>query len=168
MTSHGKRSVNPVDEDNSTAVMISNVAFPLIDELFPANSYHPVKVILELGRYFVELVFALCSRIYSVRVDADERRHYFISKGVRGFLKDTLLCGETLLPVPLRIGGGFIPTDSDNKSCRIQNKSRCKKYGLFSSTVHVPSGEDFDVVCPNYLLPNLTEGSWLKFDRIRA
>ena len=168
MTSYGTRSVNPHDKDEATAAMIADVVCPLIDELFPTDADHPVQVISEPGRYFVESAFALCSRIYSVRVDADGRRHYFIAQGVRGVFKDVLLCGETFLPVPLRIGDGIVPTDSDTNGCRVQNEERCEKDELFPSTVHGPSGEDFDVVCPDSLLPNLIEGDWLTFDRMGA
>ena len=71
MTSYGKCSVTPGDKDKATAAMIANVVSPLIDELLPVNEYHNGQVISEPGQYFVELKFALCIQIYSVRVDAD-------------------------------------------------------------------------------------------------
>ena len=111
MTSYVKLSVNPGDEDYSTVAMINDLVCPLIDELFPSNAEHPIQVILDPGQHFMKLVFTICSRIYSVRVDADRRWNYFIAQGVRGFFKYVLFCGDTLLSVPLSIGDEIIPTD---------------------------------------------------------
>ena len=111
---------------------------------------------------------ALCSRIYSVRLDADARRHYFITQGVQGVFKYVLLCGNNFVPFPLSIGDGIMTTDSDTGSYQVQNEERCKKYELFPSTAHGPSGEYFDVVRPDFILPNFIEGDCITFDWMGA
>ena len=168
MISYGRPSVTPVNEDEATALIIANLVCLLIYELFPSSAYHPIQVVLDHKRYILEPVFALaftiCSLICSVRVDVDVHRKYFISQGVREVFKYVILCGETFLPVPLMVGDGIMPTESDTNSCCVNNKWRCNKDELFLITVHGPSGGDFDVVFPDSILSNLKEMDRLRFD----
>ena len=138
------------EENEETAAKIAKVVVPLLDQLFPAD----VQVISEPGRYFVEAAFALCSRIYSLRVDKDENgtetRHYFIAQGVEGVFKDVILCGEEFVPLPLRMASMAKERDE-----------------VVDSVVHGPSGEGYDVVC-KHKLPKLSVGDWLIWDRMGA
>lgn len=158
------------DKDNDqtqTTLKIAQVITPLLDELFPANvddddnnnNNTNLEIISEPGRYFVEGAFALCSRIYRVRVDRDsmggEKRHYSIAQGVQGVFKDCLLCSETFIPIPLSMND--IPPTNTNETVE-----------CIPSTIHGPSGEEYDVICRDYPLPVLEVGDWLIFDRLGA
>eukprot|EP00523_Entomoneis_sp_CCMP467_P011175 CAMPEP_0168728484 /NCGR_PEP_ID=MMETSP0724-20121128/5706_1 /TAXON_ID=265536 /ORGANISM="Amphiprora sp., Strain CCMP467" /LENGTH=568 /DNA_ID=CAMNT_0008775327 /DNA_START=162 /DNA_END=1868 /DNA_ORIENTATION=+ len=169
----------PQLESEDTAAKIAEVVAPLIDELFPASrnandddesssaaagsTNCPIHIISEPGRYFVEEAFCLCCRIYGMRIDHDDdegenkkstvRRHYFIAHGTQGVFKDVLLCGETFTPSPLQM---------------TKQKEEGEKQLLIPSTVHGPSGEAYDIVCPDIMLPELNIGDWLVFDRVGA
>ena len=78
-------NTNDDDDDDDagveTTARIAEAVTPLLDELFPtmpdaSSSTIPkctsnVQIISEPGRYFVEGAFALCSRIYRVRVEEE-------------------------------------------------------------------------------------------------
>eukprot|EP00977_Amphora_coffeiformis_P008202 scaffold1834_cov175-Amphora_coffeaeformis.AAC.8 len=134
---HGK-------EHESTA-QIAKAVTPLLRELF--RNDNQMKFVAEPGRYFVEAAFAFCSRIYKVshevkEVDGAPHYHYYIAQGVQGVFKDTVLCGETFTPQALCMES-TIWNDTPE---------------VFASTVHGPSGEDYDLVCPNIDLPQLQNG----------
>ena len=140
--------INGSDEPiggKDTAANIANTVMPLLDKLFPGDD---VQFIAEPGRYFVEAAFALCSRIYRVRVDEQGYRHYYIAQGVQGVFKDCVLCNESFVPIPLRL------RDTSDETA--------------ISTVHGSSGEAYDVICKEYPLPILEVGDWLLFDRMGA
>ena len=148
-------SNDAISEEETTA-SIALAVTPLLEELFPLDDSR-VNIISEPGRYFVEAAYAVCSRIYSVRVEKDENdvqvhRHYYIAQGVQGVFKDVLLCGEEFIPIPLKM-----------ETSREENSEP-----LCASTVHGPSGRDFDIVCKARLLPKLNVGDWLLFDRMGA
>jgi len=111
------------------------------------------------GRYFVEGAFALCSRIYRVDHEGVDKRHYFIAQGVQGVFKDCLLCSEIFVPIPLSL---------DDCSTDDYHNNSSEKDKLIQSTVHGPSGEDYDIICRDYPLPLLNIGDWLIFDRLGA
>jgi len=147
-------SVDAVPEEE-TAAKIASAVMPLVDKLFPKTKSN-VQIISEPGRYFVEAAYAVCSRIYSVRVDRDENdievhRHYYIAQGVQGVFKDVVLCGEEFLPIPLKM-----------------NQSQQEDEIVCVSTVHGPTSEEFDIVCKALPLPKLEVGDWLIFDRMGA
>lgn len=146
-----------IGEHDSTA-LIAQAVTPLLRDVFQHDK--TVQFVAEPGRYFVEAAFALCSRIYKVlRSDGKDGKphfHYFISHGVKGVFKDTVLCGETFTPKAL-----CVESTRDESSCD-------KSTELFASTVHGPSGEDYDLVCPNIHLPKLEVSDWLLFDRMGA
>lgn len=162
--------------EQETALKISEAVVPLLEELYPTSGSNndgglskgsDFLFIAEPGRYFVEAAFALCSRIYRVKIvegkqgadgsSQEEHRHYYIGQGVQGVFKDCILCGESFLPVPLAIESAG--DDSENS-----------REGLdpVPCTVHGPSGEDYDVVCRDHPLPPLEVGDWLLFDRMGA
>eukprot|EP00957_Ditylum_brightwellii_P087489 6659825-Ditylum_brightwellii.AAC.1 len=173
-------------EEEETASKIAQVVTPLLDKLFPLNlqdndnqtpSLSSLNIISEPGRYFVEAAFALCSRIYSVRLEEGDfdngrrqRRHYYIAQGVHGVFKDALLCDESFVPIPLRIGDedddDYVELN-DNDTFPVATHTTSEEE-LYHSTVHGPSGEVFDVVCPDCQLPGLNVGDWLIFDRMGA
>jgi ornithine decarboxylase len=149
----GDETVDEATEDSETTVKIADIVTPLLDELYPVDSSH-VQVISEPGRYFVESAFALCSRIYRVVVDPESgHRHYYIAQGVQGVFKDCVLCGESFLPIPLALES---PSDGESAA------------SVVPSTVHGPSGEDYDIICRDHPLPVLQAGDWLIFDRMGA
>jgi len=153
-------------EEEETAAKIAATVMPVLKELYNyphgSDSQNPFQVIAEPGRYFVEAAFALCARIYRIRVVDDgeggqQQRHYYIAHGVKSLFKDCVLCGESFLPVPYRVN----EDEDDGDSARSATLVPC--------TVHGPSGdEEFDVVCRNYPLPPLDVGDWLIFDRMGA
>jgi len=162
-----------IDAEIETASKIASVVSPLIDRLFPQSessllgpghpSRHAIDIISEPGRYFVEEAFSLCSRIYRIEIEYENGssqsgnaiwRHYYIAQGVQGVFKDVLLCGEKFTPIPLRMMGGHGQKEGTNE--------------LIPSTVHGPSGEEYDIICPNHPLPELHVGDWLVFDRMGA
>ena len=153
---------------DETAAKIATEVVPLLDELVPTNC--GVEIISEPGRYFVEAAFALCSRIYSKRVEVSRgggsdatphtTRHYYISQGVQGVFKDVVLCNETFVPVPLRM-----TTTTTTTTTTTENGESPES--LVDSVVHGPSGEDYDVVC-RMKLPVLEVGDWLIWDRMGA
>lgn len=161
------------DEDgNETAAGVAAVVMPALRELYPRGWGEEVEVIAEPGRYFVEAAFALCSRIYRVRVvdrgegegageqqpaAAGQHRHYYIAHGVQSVFKDCILCGESFTPIPYRVGGTNGKRGDDKE-----------EEGLVRCTVHGPSGDESDVVCRDHLLPPLEVGDWLLFDRMGA
>jgi len=159
------------EEGQETVFKIAQVVNPLLDELFPVDE-SPIQIISEPGRYFVEAAFAYCSRIYTTKIktgkDGINRRHYYIAQGVQGLFKDVLLCGENFTPIPIRVDEeNKYQHDStvDNLVC---NASSLKDAKEFPSSIHGPSGEEFDVVCADCNLPELTIGDWLVFDRVGA
>ena len=137
-----------------TTADIAAAVSPLLDKLFPDES--KVHIIAEPGRYFVEGAFALCSRIYRVALEEENggilRRHYYLAHGVTGVFKDVILCGESFVPIPLILD-----------EHRVMDESL-----LLPTTVHGPSGEEYDMVCRDCELPTLEEGDWLLFDRMGA
>ena len=141
------------DGDHESTAHIANAVTPLLDELFTDNDH--IRFVAEPGRYFVEAAFALCSRIYNVmKVEKEDQAthfRYFIAHGVQGVFKDKLLCDETFTPQALRVASASI-----------------KSTEVFHSTVHGPSGEDYDVICSGIELPQLQIGDWLLFDRMGA
>lgn len=142
--------------EEETTAQIASVLMPLVDKLFPEEE-SSVQIISEPGRYFVEAAYAVCSRIYSVRVEKDENgtqihRHYYIAQGVQGVFKDVMLCGEEFVPIPLKM----------DESRRQEDET------TYLSTVHGPSSQDFDIVCKALSLPRLEVGDWLIFDRMGA
>lgn len=150
----GNSTLNVENTEGETTAKIASVVTPLLDKLFPEEGQ--VQIIAEPGRYFVEAAFALCTRIYSVQVTKDENcqevcRHYYIAQGVQGVFKDALLCGEDFFPIPLKM-----------------DQSQDKDEDICTSTVHGPSGEEFDIVCAEHELPRLEVGDWLIFDRMGA
>lgn len=144
----GTKQIQEMPDTNGdkveTAADVAAAVVPLVDELSTAS----LQFIAEPGRYFVEAAFVLCSRIYRTRVDDKGSRHYYIAHGVQGLFKDCVLCGESFWPIPY------------STSHPLQ--------GSASSTVHGPSGEDYDVICIDYPLPILDIGDWLIFDRMGA
>lgn len=142
------------EQDESTA-RIAQAVTPLLRHLFEGSD-HRIQFVAEPGRYFVEAAFALCSRIYKVKVVSGENGsdsyHYYIAHGVQGVFKDILLCGEVFTPQALPL-----VTLADAKLPR-----------LFPSVVHGPSGQEYDLVCPAVDLPLLQVGDWLLFDRMGA
>jgi ornithine decarboxylase len=165
------------DQDGETARKVAETVRPVLEQLYPSiaqenegpaststlySSAAPIQFMAEPGRYFVEAAFALCSRIYRVKVeevsDDDDggrtnkrqHRHYYIGQGVQGLFKDCVLCGESFLPVPYSIEPDREANDS------------------VPCTIHGPSGEEYDVVCRDYLLPPLEVDDWLIFDRMGA
>lgn len=144
-----------VTQESETTAKIANIVTPLLDELYPVDTSH-VQIISEPGRYFVEGAFALCSRIYRVVVEPESaRRHYYIAQGVQGVFKDCVLCGESFLPIPLALER---PSDGEG----------APPSAVVPTTVHGPSGEDYDIICRDYPLPVLQTGDWLIFDRMGA
>lgn len=167
-----------VDTKDATASQIAAVVTPLVDELFPEDT-SPIGIISEPGRYFVEAAFALCCRIYSARGEDlsnqsahdshADRRHYYIAQGVHGVFKDVLLCGETFIPIALPLEEKMDVYDDSDSKCLPTSKTAVHDDAvLCPSTVHGPSGEDFDVVCRDCLLPRLKVGDWLIFDNMGA
>lgn len=147
---HSRDNQDDGEEEGETALKIAQAVNPVLDKLC-----RDFQVIAEPGRYFVEAAFALCSRIYRLQVDRlanGEHRHYYIAQGVQGLFKDCVLCGESFLPIP----------------CRVNDPSTLVDKAKVPSTVHGPSGEEFDIICKNYLLPPLEVGDWLIFDRMGA
>ena len=143
-----------VPQDDVTAAKIAQVVTPRLHELLDdaASKEQPIMCIAEPGRYFVEAAYVLCSRIYRVQTSNDGSRHYYIAQGVQGVFKDCLLCHETYVPIPLSL-----QTDLSLQSENVP------------STIHGPSGEDYDVICRDYPLPALLGvGDWLLFDRMGA
>jgi ornithine decarboxylase len=156
------------EQDGETARKVAETVVPVLEQLYPSSNVNdkgststsaPVQFMAEPGRYFVEAAFALCSRIYRVKVEelcdddgANKRqhRHYYIGQGVQGLFKDCILCGESFLPVPYSIQPDREAKDS------------------VPCTIHGPSGEEYDVVCRDYLLPPLEVDDWLIFDRMGA
>jgi ornithine decarboxylase len=166
-TSTGGSDLNASDSnienygDEATAHQISSVVTPLLDDLFPVAKT-PLRIISEPGRYFVEAAFVYCARIYSVKAgDTDGKRHYYIAQGVHGLFKDVLLCNEVFIPTPL-----MIRYDEEGRASI--DKERSDDHQLLNSVVHGPSGEDFDIICNDCQLPNLTIGDFLIFDRMGA
>ncbi len=166
-TSTGGSDLNASDSnienygDEATAHQISSVVTPLLDDLFPIAKT-PLRIISEPGRYFVEAAFVYCARIYSVKAgDTDGKRHYYIAQGVHGLFKDVLLCNEVFIPTPL-----MIRYDEEGRASI--DKERSDDHQLLNSVVHGPSGEDFDIICNDCQLPNLTIGDFLIFDRMGA
>ncbi len=149
------------DPSTETAYKIAQVVSPLVDELFPKTSEMKIDIISEPGRYFVEAAFAYCAKIYSVKCmkqngdSGDVQYHYYIAQGVQGLFKDVILCNELFTPLPLSMSGDDINDYQGERN-------------VFPSTVHGPSGESFDIVSSNCLLPKLTVGDWLLFDRMGA
>lgn len=165
------------DSETETASKIAAVVGPLVGELFPDDQTPPIHIISEPGRYFVEAAFALCSRIYSIRIEpADSnttdnevgRRNYYIAQGVQGLFKDVLLCGETFLPIPLKVDETDTEIGVRAASNNLHQSRISESETLYPSTVHGPSGETFDVVCRDCFLPQLKVGDWLIFDRMGA
>jgi len=157
------------------------------DEDDTADVNPPLQIIAEPGRYFVEAAFAYCARIYTTRIEdgtggEGKRYHYYIAQGVRGLFKDVLLCGETFTPIPLVVDEERIynhrstidtntTTDDTTEMEPTEEKdtqSHPQSRVLYSSTVHGPSGEKFDIVCHDCCLPALKIGDWLIFDRMGA
>lgn len=134
------------EETTETAAQIAEAVNPALKRLF---SQDDVDVIAEPGRYFVEAAFILCSRIYRVKTDENGHRHYYIAHGVQGVFKDRVLCDETFTPLPL----------FPNAEGQVEQST---------STVYGPSGDSFDVICPEITLPVLQVGDWLMFDRMGA
>jgi len=147
-------------EKEETVSNIATVVSPLLDDIFPRGDSE-VCIISEPGRYFVESAFALCSRIYCSQSDSEGIRHYYIAQGVHGVFKDVILCGEQFCPIPLRC------SDHDS-NCYKTGISEPHNEALFRSTVHGPSGDEFDIVCIDCLLPQLEPGDCLIFDRMGA
>lgn len=150
----GNSTVDVETTEQETTADIASVVTPLLEQLFPQEDN--IEIISEPGRYFVEAAFVLCSRIYSVQVEKDENcqevcRHYYIAQGVQGVFKDALLCGENFVPISLQMD----PLQQDHED-------------ICASTVHGPSGEDFDIICTRHELPRLEVGDWLIFDRMGA
>ena len=159
-------------DSQETAANIAMAVTPLIEELFPSqrDTTQAVHIISEPGRYFVEEAFCLCSRIYRIQVDDEgdtdnidtstrtsmARRHYYIAQGVQGVFKDCVLCNETFTPTPLKMASAETAEASSSSNT------------LLPSTVHGPSGKDYDVICPDLLLPELVVGDWLVFDCMGA
>ena len=146
---------NATKLESSTA-KIAEAVRPVLAQL--VQEHDDWHFVAEPGRYFVEAAFALCSRIYKKYTTDDhngdkdgKRRHYYIAHGVQGVFKDTLLCGEVFVPEALRI-------ESAERGVST----------TFPSTVHGPSGEVYDIVCADMLLPDLEVGDWLVFDRMGA
>lgn len=172
---------NIKDENNvRTTKNIANVITPLLDKLFPSSVCPSIGIISEPGRYFVETAFIYCARIYSVRTEeysryiehssrestdshAQIRRHYYIAQGVQGIFKDVNLCGKTFNPIPLKIDHKSV--DSDIYTSKTLSRL---SYPIYDTTVYGPSGNDFDIVCLNCMLPILNVGDWLLFDRMGA
>lgn len=152
----GESCASPKEVES--AHKIAAVVTPLVNRLFPSGESN-IRVISEPGRYFVESAFALCSRVYCSRSDAKGRRHYYIAQGVQGVFKDVLLCGEKFCPIPLQW---------DSHGSPEHNGTIEKNTELFPSIVHGPSGNDYDTVCDDCLLPHLKVGDWLVFDRMGA
>jgi ornithine decarboxylase len=145
------------EEEHSTAA-IAAVVTPLLAQRCADASQPPLHCVAEPGRYFVEASFALCSRIYMRRMDENDGRcHYYIPHGVQGVFKDALLCNEVFVPEALRIASA---PDNNNKDATTTTTYPC--------TIHGPSGEDYDIVCPHVQLPQLQVGDWLLFDRMGA
>ncbi len=151
-----------------------------------------IEIISEPGRYFVEGAFIYCARIYSAKVDGVDgcgdpnmrmdgstsstvsprtcsRRHYYIAQGVQGLFKDVLLCDETFTPTPLKV---VMTTHTnhphDDEDFKSDSKSDDRPPLLIPSTIHGPSGEEFDIVSKDCMLPELNVGDWLIFDRMGA
>ena len=164
-----KQMSTKYDPSTETAYKIAQVVSPLIDELYPPNE-SKMDIISEPGRYFVEAAFAYCAKIYSVKTTTDERSrgeegvverlryHYYIAQGVQGLFKDVILCNEVFTPIPLHMSIG-----NNNSGNSEQHEEE-----WFISVVHGPSGESFDIVCSECLLPKLNVGDWLLFDRMGA
>ncbi len=162
------------EAETETAYKIAQGVSPLVDELFPKEEQ--IEIISEPGRYFVEAAFAYCARIYSVKKavhpdqtdigtkgtgtstnDGSHRNHYYIAQGVQGLFKDVILCDEIFTPIPLQIEEG-----------KPKQQNEEEKRQMYSNVVHGPSGEDFDIVCKDCMLPEMNEGDWLLFDRMGA
>jgi ornithine decarboxylase len=176
LTSESELLLMQADRDGETARKVAETVVPVLEQLYPSIAQEnegsastststlaaPIQFMAEPGRYFVEAAFALCSRIYRVKVeevsDDDDggstnkrqHRHYYIGQGVQGLFKDCILCGESFLPVPYSIQPDREAKDS------------------VPCTIHGPSGEEYDVVCRDYLLPPLEVDDWLIFDRMGA
>lgn len=139
---------------------ISKAVTPLLEDLC-VNQNDTLRVIAEPGRYFVEEAFCLCSRIFRVTIDRNKdtqevvRAHYFLAFGVQGVFKDCLLCNETFTPKPLRL-------NNEKKADDVPEEQ------TIPSTVHGPSGEEYDVICPDMPLPLLDIGDYLVFDKMGA
>ena len=58
--------------------------------------------------------------------------------------------------------------DSEDDDVHRRSNSHDNVGALVQATVHGPSGEDYDVICPDILLPELVPGDWLIFDRMGA
>jgi ornithine decarboxylase len=149
--------LNEMDPSNhDTTAKIGQVVTPFLDKLLETQQ-NPIVCIAEPGRYFVEGAFALCSRIYRIEESDDlvnggtACRHYHIAQGVQGVFKDCLLCNESFVPIPLNL-----------------RQQQDTGEAMVPSTVHGPSGEEYDVICRNYPLPVLQVGDWLLFDRMGA
>jgi ornithine decarboxylase len=144
------------EADHSTAA-IAAVVTPLLAQRCADARLPPLHCVAEPGRYFVEASFALCSRIYMRRKDEeDDRVHYYIAQGVQGVFKDALLCNEVFVPQALRLASA--PDSKDDNETTT----------TYPCTIHGPSGEDYDIVCPDVRLPQLEIGDWLLFDRMGA
>jgi len=192
----GSRSSFTCDDDENesaeTALKISETVMPVLRELYPQRSHQErgsdddcVRVIAEPGRYFVEAAFALCSRIYRVRVDSPNRRQgYSTTSGDGGGSGSSSSEAEaaatnrqehrhyyiaqgvqSLFKDCILCGESFTPIPF-----RVYEENCLHRDGesLVLSTVHGPSGDEADVVCRNHLLPRLEVGDWLLFDRMGA
>jgi ornithine decarboxylase len=155
------------NEEGETAAGISQVVLPLLNQLYPSRN--SVQVIAEPGRYFVEASFMAVCRIYRCREEDDgpvRRRHYYIAYGVQGLFKDCVLCNESFVPIPLKMAN-LQQRDKENGAA-LENTQACLDDSGIHSTIHGPSGEDYDVLCQDCLLPFLQVDDWLLFDRMGA
>lgn len=152
---------NGKDGSTTTTIDIAQAIRPQLDALYSGTQ---TTFIAEPGRYYCEAAFALCSRIYRVRLKRDEKDgsishcHYYIAQGVQGLFKDCLLCNESFVPSPLSMNEERTtsPAPSDFATT------------CHPSTVHGPSGEEHDTICQQVMLPRLQTGDWLLFDRVGA
>jgi ornithine decarboxylase len=161
---------------------VANRVNPVVSAFFPAES--GACVIAEPGRYFVEASHTLFARIFakrSVRIreqqgSGDEPKWskvtaYFVSEGVYGSFKDSILCGVDfdLVPLPLDVltpssDSCTASTPSSSSSSSI-NTSQATERSIFVG----PSWSQGDIVAaPTATVPPLNVGDWVYVTRMGA
>jgi ornithine decarboxylase len=133
------------------AAMVINTA---LDMHFPTED--GVKVIAEPGRFFAESTHTLCCAVYGKRVrpkdeicDETDSHQYYILDGLYGSFNCVLYDHATVEP---RLLTPTIYADAQK----------------YKSTIFGPTCDGIDQVASACLLPELSPGDWLRFDRMGA
>lgn len=137
-------------------VKICQIVNKNLEEIFPAEKYHNLKIIAEPGRFFAEGTMTLATQITAINDDVDKNVRIYLNDGVYGSFNCILFDHAVLKP--------YLEQKS-HKSKDAQSKQESETN---LATIFGPTCDGLDLICEKIQLPKYKVNDWMYWNNMGA